>query len=286
MKRYAIIIDSSTTVPESLKDHPDIYMTHLSFTIDGKEFKDRLDLSYDDFLDALRADKEMTSSMPAFGEVMRVYQEVSSKDYEHIFVVSVSSKLSGTYNAFYMVQEELQIENLTLVDSLTVAGPLGVMCEAIIELSKVDAEVVEVLEFLDFLIDNTISFLLPLNLNRVIKSGRVNKTVGTLTNLLRLKVILFLENKASSIEKYDVVRTQKKALSRISEALQQFGVNAKEYAVIVSGVDETSPIIETIEKLKETFGSSLQITRQMLPSILALHGGLGSITIQAIKTTK
>lgn len=212
MKRYAIIIDSSTTVPESLKDHPDIYMTHLSFTIDGKEYKDRLDLSYDDFLDALRADKEMTSSMPAFGEVMRVYQEVSSKDYEHIFVVSVSSKLSGTYNAFYMVQEELQIENLTLVDSLTVAGPLGVMCEAIIELSKVDAEVVEVLEFLDFLIDNTISFLLPLNLNRVIKSGRVNKTVGTLTNLLRLKVILFLENKASSIEKYDVVRTQKKAL--------------------------------------------------------------------------
>lgn len=284
MKRYAVIIDSSTTVPKEIENHPDLYMTHLAFTIDGKEFKDGLDLTYEEFLKALKADKDMTSSMPTFGEVMRVYNEVKEQDYDHIFVISISSKLSGTYNAFYMVQEELKIANLTVIDSFTVAGPLGIMAQAVFELAKLDAEVDEVVSTLNYLIDNTLSFIIPLNLNRLMKSGRVNKAVGTLSNLLRLKVILVLENKAAAIDKFDVTRTQKRAFSKVSEALKNFGVNAKEYVLIISGVDQSSPVMEAITSLKQSFGP-IKIHQQVLPSILALHGGLGAITIQAIRTS-
>lgn len=282
MKKIAVITDSAATFQPHLVGHPDLYTAQLTLTVDKKDYLDRQDFDHDMLIEAIKSDKEMTTAMPSLGEIMRVYKEVDAKGYDHIFVLSVSSHVSGTHNGFVLVQNELQIPNLEIIDTYTIAGAVGEMTDLIFKLNQQDASLDQIRDAINYLIDNTIVFILPNSLNRLVKSGRVNKAVGTLTSLLKLKVVLYFKNKGKEIEKYDIYRTQRKALDKITEALNQFGITAKEWSLIVLKSDETSPVKETIESLKSTF-NDIEIILQNLPSTLLLHGGLGTIVIQAIK---
>lgn len=282
MKRIAIIVDSSCVLPEALQNHPDVYTAYLTLSVDGKAYLDQVEYDQHQILEALKENKDMTSAMPSLGEIMRVYKEVAEKDYEHIFVLSVSSHVSGTHSGFVMVQDELKISNLEVIDTYTIAGSTGYMVEALLSCAQVDASLEEMHQTLDFLINHTMAFILPNTLERLVKSGRVHKAVGTLTNLLKLKVVLVFKNKGEQIEKFDITRTQRKAMNKITEALKQFGVNTKEWRIIILGIDESSPVKEMSSAIREVF-DDIEIFIQNLPATLALHGGLGTIAIQAIK---
>lgn len=282
MRKIAIIADSAATFNPQIASHPDLFIAQLTLTVDKRDYLDRKDFDHEMLIEAIKADKEMTTAMPSLGEIMRVYKEVESKGYDHIFVLSVSSNVSGTYNGFVLVQNELQIPNLEVIDTYSIAGVVGEMTELVFDLNEQGESLDQIRDAINYLIDNTMVFILPNSLNRLVKSGRVNKAVGTLTSLLKLKVVLIFKNKGKEIEKYDIYRTQKKALDKITEGLKNFGVSAKEWKLIILKSDETSPVKEMVESLKSTF-NDVEIILHNLPSTLVLHGGLGTIVIQAVK---
>ncbi len=282
MKNIAIIVDSSAVLDPVIQNHPDVYTAHLTLSVEEQAYLDQLEFSHQQILDALKEDKVMTSAMPSLGEIMRVYKEVDQKNYDHIFVLSVSSHVSGTHSGFVMVQEELKIKHLEVIDTYSIAGTVGYMTQVLLDLAQQDATLEQMKLAIKQIIDNTIVYILPNNLERLVKSGRVHKAVGTLTNLLKLKVVLVFKNKGKQIEKWDITRTQKRALSKIADALKQFGVTTKDWKLIILDIDETSPVAEMKAAIKEKF-NDIEVLLQNLPSTLALHGGLGTIVIQAVK---
>jgi DegV family protein with EDD domain len=95
----AIVTDSTTSLTPGVLERPDVRVVPLTFHFGSEEtYKDKVDMSNEEFYERLR-DSEVfpTTSQPPAGAFVEAYEALS--DYDDLLVLSVSRKLSGTYDS-------------------------------------------------------------------------------------------------------------------------------------------------------------------------------------------
>lgn len=282
MNRIAVVLDSTTLPSKKLKNNPDVYVVPLEVIANGETYVDGLDIHEEDWIRFLEEDITMSTSQPSLKNTFEVLKNVKEGNYDHVFVLTLSSHLSGTHNGFELAQQELQVPNLEVIDTLSVVGPITIMAENIFEYNQQGRSVDEIRDMIYTMMDHCETYIHPGTLKRLMFSGRMNKAVGSLANLLKLKVLLALKNKAEQIDKHDVYRTEKKLISEIVSQFDKMGVNSKEWVIFILELQakEKSEVYE--KAIKDHFGD-IEVRREMLPGVIATHVGLGVIGVQAVK---
>lgn len=280
MKKIAIVLDSTTLPSEKLKNHPDVYVAPLEVIADGKTYRDGVDLVEEDWVRFLKEDVTMTTSQPSLKNTIDVLKEVKSKNYEHIFVLPLTSNLSGTYNSFVLANNELQVENLEIIDTLSIAGQLTIIAEKIFEWNEEGKSIDEIREMILKLADHNVTYIYPATLKRLILSGRMNKAVGSFANLLKLRLLLVFENKGKQIERHDIYRTEKKLYSEMMEQLRKTGVEPEKWMIYVLSVENPEGVEKLSNMLREEFGD-IEIREETLPGVISTHVGIGVLGVQA-----
>lgn len=285
MKNIGIIVDSTALLTDKVKNHPDVYSVSLAVVVNQEHYLDGKDIDQKGWTDFLAQDADMTTSQPSLADTINVLELVKSKNYDHVFVLPITKHLSGTHDGFLMANQEIKLKNTTFYDTLSIAGPIGYMAEVLLELAQKDATYEEMIDALDTIRDHNQTLIYPATLNRLIKSGRMNKTVGNLASVLKLKPVLIFENKGKKIEKLDVVRTEKKVLSLFIDNMRQLGAN-EEWIFYLLEVNHT-PVYDKMKvQLKEAFGQQIEIRDCFLPGVIATHVGLDVLGIQCVKKVK
>ena len=92
----AIVTDSTTNLAPGVLERPDFRMVPLTFHFGPDEsYRDKIDMSNAEFYDRLYAADEFPStSQPAPGTFVEAFEALEA--YDHILVLALSSKLSGT----------------------------------------------------------------------------------------------------------------------------------------------------------------------------------------------
>ena len=100
MKKYdiAIITDSGTDVPPALIEKYNMYVVPLIVNYSDRSYRDGVDIDVNLICDRLREEIPKTS-LPSIDEIRETFERVISDGYTKAFVVSISSGLSGTFNA-------------------------------------------------------------------------------------------------------------------------------------------------------------------------------------------
>jgi DegV family protein with EDD domain len=95
----AIITDSTTSLAPGVLERPDFRMVPLTFHFHPDEsYRDKIDMSNAEFYDRLyAADEFPTTSQPAPGTFVEAFEALEA--YDHILVLTLSSKVSGTYDS-------------------------------------------------------------------------------------------------------------------------------------------------------------------------------------------
>ena len=144
-----------------------------------------------------------------------------SKDYDHVFILSLSAALSGTYSTFQHGITEVGMENYSLIDTMTLCGPVQ---ESVKVIRKMNAEGIEPKEIEDYLnndfFKNTESYIYPLTLEQLKRSGRMSKSAALLASMMKIKPLLKIENQGNSIDKFKTTRTEQKILDEIIKDLK------------------------------------------------------------------
>lgn len=92
---YKIIADSCCEVTEEMKKETSVELVPLTLRIDDKEYVDDHTLDIKAYLQAMKESKNAPkTSCPSIQDFLNHF-----KDKDSVFVVTVSSKLSGTYNS-------------------------------------------------------------------------------------------------------------------------------------------------------------------------------------------
>ena len=128
-KKTALLCDSSADVTEEEAKELGIHVLRMPVIIEGKEYLEGVSVFDSDILEALRAQKKITTTQPSAGEIMRKWEELL-QDHDEVFYLPLSRALSGTCaNAIRLAKERYE-GRVTVVDSTFVCYPVIYMLKA------------------------------------------------------------------------------------------------------------------------------------------------------------
>ena len=124
-----IFVDSGSSIKQEEKEQCSVEILPLHITLGDKEYLDGVDLSMDIFYNALIAEKLFpTTSLPSLGEAQeRVTQYTQHGD--DVIIITISSGISGTYNALKMLFAENP--KVRVIDSKSAVGGMRILVEEI-----------------------------------------------------------------------------------------------------------------------------------------------------------
>jgi DegV family protein with EDD domain len=208
-----IVTDSTAYLPEDTIRQHDIRVVPLYVHFGDQALKEGVELSNEAFYTRLQAAPALpTTSQPSPGEFSEVFEELVHAGHE-IITLTISSKLSGTWNSAMSAKADLPDAGISVVDSLSTSVGLQLMVEAAAEAIAAGATRHEIVERIEEIKEKMSIFFVVDTLEYLAKGGRIGNAKAFLGTLLKVKPILFLEDGA--IEPLEQVRSKRKAIARL-----------------------------------------------------------------------
>lgn len=198
--------DSTCDLSEDIIEKYDIGIVPLSVIVDGESYKDRIDISPDEFYKLLEElEEQPTTSMPSPEEYIKLFKENIEKGYEKILCICMSSGTSGSYQSAIIAKDYYYRENgssdveIYVVDSCSMSLGSGWLIMKVAQLLEEGFTFQELVEFCEEYKKNVKHFLCVDDLDNLIKSGRLNNASAFLGKLLKIKPIMTMQDKRGII---------------------------------------------------------------------------------------
>jgi DegV family protein with EDD domain len=219
MMAIKLVTDSTAYLPEETVRQLDIQVVPLCVHFADQEFKEGVELSNAEFYKRLQEAAELpTTSQPSAGDFYKVFKELADSGHETI-AITISSKLSGTWNSAMAAREMLPDAPIRVVDSLSTAVGLKLMVEAAARAIASGATAEEVVAKIEEMRKNTYFLFVVDTLEYLAKGGRIGNAKAFLGTLLKVKPILILKDGA--IEPLEQVRSKRKAQARMLDLIEE-----------------------------------------------------------------
>jgi DegV family protein with EDD domain len=280
MSKICIVADSSTNINLQQAKQLGIEIAPLSIIVNDKEYQDQVDMAPSRLIELLKEKAVPTTSQPNLGLLDGMMKNLKSQNFDYIIVFTLSSFLSGTHQAFRLAATDNDIENIDIVDSLSIAGPLKDVVLKAAEMAKAGATKEEILAMSKTVFAMTTSFLFPNTLDQLKRGGRVSPAVAALSSLLKIKPLLMLKNGGTTIEKFNTARTETKIFDLMLDEFEKQEVKAGTHKIHVLHCEGLDVAESFITNLKTRFGD-IEVEVSELPAVLAAHAGIKSIAVQA-----
>lgn len=278
MSKIRVVTDSTADLTQTLVDQYQIEVVSLDVMVEGKTYKDKVDLTNDEFYEMLRgADALPTTSQPSPAAFAGAYKKLAAEGAETIFSIHLANELSGTYQSSVlgasMVEDQVKVIN---IDSRSATIGLGLIIKYAVEMIEGGANADDVeAKIRDIIANQQLYFLLD-SLDNLHKGGRIGKASHLFGTLLNIKPVLSLSD--GVISAYEKVRGNKerKALERLIEILaEKIDPNKKVYCVLgYCDNIETAKYIE--ERLKDRIHCD-EYVYQQIGTVVATHVGMGAV---------
>lgn len=230
---YKIICDSCTDLPKNLREDSHFHLIPLSIHIDNYTVADDETFDQKDFLARVAACPNCPKTSCPSPES---YKEFYSGD-EDIYVVTLSSKLSGSYNSAELARklylEEHPNKNIAIFDSCSASAGQTVLAMKIQELAENGLSFENIVnEVKKHRGEMQTKFVLE-SLETLRKNGRLSNLKAIICNALNIKPIM-RGTKEGSIEKLDQARGMQRALQKMVASMGVDAILAEEKICVVA----------------------------------------------------
>ncbi len=214
-----IVTDSTAGLPEAMIREHDIRIVPLYVHFGEQAFKEGIDISTEQFYERLRTAASLpTTSQPSVGEFHEVFKELTEAGHE-VLALTISSKLSGTWNSAMGAIEMLPGAPISVIDSLCTSLGLRLLVEAAVEKVAAGATREQAAAHLEQLKGKLHVLFVVDTLEYLAKGGRIGNAKAFMGTLIKIKPLLILENGA--IEPCEQIRSKGKALARMLELIEE-----------------------------------------------------------------
>lgn len=228
---YKIIGDSCTDITEEMKKEGLVSLVPLTLTIEGEDFVDDETFNQQAFIAKMKASPECPKSACPSPE--RYMQEFEGQ--EECYVITLSSRLSGSYNSA-MVAKEMYLEEhpeakIEIVDSRSASCGQMLLAVKLKELKEKGLDFSAVKEKITEFRDNMETKFVLESLENLRKNGRLGRVTFAICNVLNIRPVMAADD--GEIIKIDQVRGHNKALMRMIEFIEK---DAKDVANKILGI--------------------------------------------------
>jgi len=272
-----IVTDSVADLPAQVVEKLGIAVVPLHVRFGTEVYRDGVDLTAEQFYDRLVHSKTLpVTSVPSPGSFAEAYDKLAEET-DEILVITLSSKLSGTYEvalqSMGLMKRKCRVE---VIDSQWAVMAEGFIVMKAAKAAQAGASLDEVVDiarktipYVDFLATfDTLEYLK--------RGGRIGAAQALLGSILKINPLITLKD--GVVEPAGKTRSRAKAIDRLYNFAMSFA-HIEELAV----EDATTP--DDAEALVERLSSKFpkeRIYRSKMSSVIVTHTGPRAIAVSVL----
>lgn len=234
MSTYKIVVDSCCEIPEEIKKEICFEIVPLTLEVGDTTIVDDENFHQASFLKMV--DECPTAPKSACPSPER-YMEAYDADVERVYVVTLTSKLSGSYNSAVLgktlfEESGKKMPKMHIFDSLSASVGETQLVLKIKELEEAGKSFEEVVEITENYRDEMMTYFVLDNLDTFRKNGRLTGIKALGVSKLNIKPIMYALDGVVA-QKSQAIGT-KKALHKMADILLEEGKNLQERILIIS----------------------------------------------------
>lgn len=275
---YKIVVDSCGELPEELKRDGHFQTVSLELEVNGCRIRDDETFDQQDFLRRIKESPTgPKSSCPSPEEYMGAYEGEA----EHVYVVTLSAKLSGSYNSavlgknLYEEEHESDGKQIYVFNSKSASIGETLIAMKIQELEEEGLAFEEVVKQTEHYIDSQDTYFVLETLETLRKAGRLTNLKAFIANTLNIKPVMGSTDEGS-ICQLDQARGITRALDKMVQIVAAKVKDSENYILAISHCncpERAQMVKEKIEKLAK-FKKIIIINTAGVSSMYANDGGV------------
>lgn len=274
-----IIVDSTSDLLPHIQEQ--VHVVPLTVHFGDEEYVDGVTINHKTFYEKLVETDVHPSTSQAIPAAFGEEYEKAAQASESAIVITLSAKLSGTYQSAVIAAEDY--ENIYVVDSGSVAIGGGILVELALQLRDAGLEAKEIAQKLEEVKEKICIVALVDTLEYLKRGGRVSKTVAFAGTLLNIKPVLSIIH--GEINMLGKARGSKQGNNLLVQEIEKVG-----------GVDFSKPVLlgytglsdalllKYIEDSKHIWEQGLDVVRYTtIGSAIGTHAGPGAVAVAFFK---
>jgi len=277
--RVAVVTDSTADLEPDVAKRSGIDVVPLFVNFGESSFRDRIDITREEFYARLGAGGILPSTSQASTASYAECFARHAAEGSEIVCISISGALSGTINAAHAAAKDLPPGTIHIFDSRTVSGGLMLLVHAAAELAANGKSGAEIIRALGELRSHQRLFAAVPDLSHAVRTGRVSKGMAMLGGIMKISPVITLDE-TGKVAEFARVRTFERALDTLVDATVAHVANAADarIAIVHAGA------LQSAETLRERLLSKLATPPARLDVLetgpaIAVHAGMGATGI-------
>ncbi|MDO5782360.1 MAG: DegV family protein [Eubacteriales bacterium] len=231
---YKITIDSCGELLNEWKEDERVESVPLTLMVGNESIIDDQTFDQKSFLKKVAECPECSkSACPSPECYMKAYEDEA----EHIYAVTLSSELSGSYNSAVLGKnlylEEHPEKKIHVFNSKSASGGESLIAMKIIECENKGLSFEEVISTVDEYIEEMSTFFVLENLETLRKNGRLSRVKALVASALKIKPVMG-STPEGNICQLDQARGMNKAIVKMVDHIGEKGINIQSKTVAIT----------------------------------------------------
>ncbi len=274
-----IIVDSTTDLIPQIKEK--VETVPLTVCFSDEEFIDGVTIDHKMFYEKLiESDVIPTTSQATPASFVPYFDKVKENG-DSAVVITLSKKLSGTYNSAVIAAQDYQ--NIYVVDSGSVAIGAGVLVEYALKLVDSGISAKEIAEILEKEKKHIIIVAMLDTLEYLKKGGRISSAVAFAGGVLNIKPVVSVDD--GEIKMLGKARGSKQGNNLLVQEIEKAGGVAFEKPLLLGYTGLTDTLLRKyVQDSKELWShAKAELNCAVIGSIIGTHVGPGAVAVAFFK---
>lgn len=274
-----LVVDSTCDLEQSILEELNVCTLPITVDINGKVYKDKIDLTVDDFYKKIREKDVFPKTAQVIPSVMEnIFKDELEKGNE-VVCITISSGLSGTYNSANIVKNMIGSDKIHIIDSRSASLGFGMIVIELAKMIKDGASVKQLIDRADYIIRNQEAIAYVDSLEMLKRGGRISPSAATLGGVLGIKPIIAIDN--GLIKSIGKARGKMNALKHLAGIINSNNID-KDIGLYVAHSNIDKGCDEDLDIIKE-YGVNHEITISHIGAAVGTHVGEGALALFFVK---
>jgi fatty acid kinase fatty acid binding subunit len=278
--KIGFVTDSTCDLPGYLVEQYELEVIPCILVLDGKEYRDGVDITREEFyrrLPLLPASTSITTAAPSIGEFASRYESLLSRGCDQILSLHAAGSLTSIINSARQAAQDFG-EKITVIDSASLTLGLGFQVLAAVEAAELGLQAV--LEAIDSTRKRLDIYAALSTMENLKRSGRVPAVVARLGSLLSIKPLI--KFKEGEVKAVGAVRTAGQGNEKMFDLLQQEGALDR-LAILHTGAEARAKEFLNIVMQRASQSVPRDILMVNVTTVIGTHVGPYGLGFAAIR---
>lgn len=215
--KVRIIVDSAADLTAEIRNR--LTVIPLTVIFGERAYSDGVDISYEEFYQMLENSDVLPKTSQAGPAQFADYFQPIADAGESAVVITLASKLSGTYQSAVIAAEDFP--NIYVVDSTTATIGMAILAQRALQMVDAGMDAASIAQALEQEKEDIRLVAVLDTLEYMKRGGRISKTVAFAGGLLNIKPVIFVQDGA--IQLAGKARGNKQGNTMLVDMMAQFG---------------------------------------------------------------